>query len=71
MYQFNYFMPTKIFFGRGQVKMHPEIFASAGKKALIVTGRQSAKINGSYYDVVITSYSIHYTKLYDTSHWTK
>ena len=54
MYQFNYFMPTKIFFGRGQVKMHPEIFASAGKKALIVTGRQSAKINGSYNDVIET-----------------
>ncbi len=52
MYQFKYFMPTKIFFGREQVMMHPDVFASVGKKALIVTGRHSAKNNGSYQDVL-------------------
>ncbi|WP_196603623.1 iron-containing alcohol dehydrogenase family protein [Pectinatus haikarae] len=43
-------MPTKIFFGKNCIREHHDIF-TLGKKALLVTGRHSAKINGSQDDV--------------------
>ncbi|NLL74035.1 MAG: alcohol dehydrogenase, partial [Clostridiales bacterium] len=49
--EFKYEMPTKIFFGEEVVLKNKEVFATIGSKALIVTGRRSAKINGSYHDV--------------------
>lgn len=48
---FNYLMPSQIFFGEDAVLKNKGILKSIGSKALIVTGRNSAKINGSYNDV--------------------
>lgn len=47
-----FFMPTKVLFGEGLVKENGDIFKSLGKKALIVTGRSSARLSGAYDDVV-------------------
>ena len=44
MKDFNYFMPTKIYFGNDCVLKN-------GKKAVLITGRTSAKKNGSQADV--------------------
>jgi len=44
-------LPTKIFFEEDCVKNHPEAF-HLGKKALLVTGRSSARHNGSEKDVL-------------------
>ncbi|GKX65234.1 iron-containing alcohol dehydrogenase family protein [Inconstantimicrobium mannanitabidum] len=49
---FKYSMPTKIYFGEESVLRNKEVFNNIGSKALIVTGRSSAKKNGSYDDVV-------------------
>ena len=49
--EFRYSMPTEIYFGEDAVLKNKEVFSAIGKKALIVTGRRSAKINGSYEDV--------------------
>jgi alcohol dehydrogenase class IV len=48
----HYFMPTKIVGGENCVVENAALFKELGKKALIVTGRNSAKINGSCNDVV-------------------
>ena len=44
-------MPVKIFDEENAVWNHKAEFAALGKKALIVTGKHSAKKNGSYEDV--------------------
>ncbi|MEL7655561.1 MAG: iron-containing alcohol dehydrogenase family protein [Bacillota bacterium] len=49
--EFRYFMPTEIYFGEDVVLKHQEVFKTIGSKALIVTGRSSAKNNGSYDEV--------------------
>lgn len=49
--KFKYSMPTEIYFGEDVVLKNKEVFSIIGKKALIVTGRSSAKKNGSYDDV--------------------
>ena len=49
--EFKYAMPTEIYFGEGAVLKNKEVFSTIGSKALIVTGRNSAKKNGSYDDV--------------------
>lgn len=49
---FKYSMPTKIYFGEESVLKNKEVFNNIGHKALIVTGRSSAKKNGSYDDIV-------------------
>lgn len=46
-----YFMPTRVILGEDSVKNNPSVFSEMGKKALIVTGRSSAKKNGSLDDV--------------------
>lgn len=46
-----YFMPTKIFSGRGSVLENREALASLGNCALIVTGAQSAVKSGALSDV--------------------
>ena len=46
-----YFMPTKIIEEDNIVIKSSELFAELGKKALIVTGRNSAKLNGALKDV--------------------
>lgn len=48
---FEFYMPTKVIQGKDCVMSHPEIWKSLGKKAFIVTGRSSAKKNGSQDDV--------------------
>ena len=49
---FTYYMPTKVLMGHGIVRRSAPFFESMGKKALIVTGAQSAKVNGSQDDVI-------------------
>jgi len=51
MNAFTYFMPAKVYFGKNCIIDNKEVFLSLGKKALIFTGRHSAKINGSLKDV--------------------
>lgn len=48
---FRYFMPADTYFGRGCVKAHKEAMAKLGKKAMVVTGRTSAKKNGGQKDI--------------------
>ncbi len=46
-----YYMPVQVYEEAEAVKNHAAVFRAAGKKAMIVTGRHSAKANGSYDDV--------------------
>ena len=47
----NFFLPTKVLLEEDCVKKNAAIFKGFGKKALIVTGRRSARANGSLQDV--------------------
>lgn len=47
MNSFTYFMPTKVFFGKDCIVKNKEVFSDFGLKALILTGKNSAKKNGS------------------------
>lgn len=49
--EFKFSMTTEVHFGEGVILKNKDLFRSLGSKALIVTGRRSAKINGSYDDV--------------------
>ena len=51
MNDFTYFMPARILFGKDCVVKNSAEFKKLGSKALIFTGRNSAKINGSLDDV--------------------
>ena len=51
MKEFKFCMPTKIIFGRGCILNNAELFRQMGTKALIVTGKHSARANGSLADV--------------------
>ena len=44
---FSYFNPTRLYFGQNCVATHPEAFRGWGRRALLVTGRHSARANGS------------------------
>lgn len=46
MINFDYFMPVKLLFGPGKVSKIGEVTKTYGKKALIVTGRNSTKKTG-------------------------
>ncbi len=46
-----FYMPTRVFEEDNCVKNHADLLGTFGKKALIVTGRSSAKKNNSYSDV--------------------
>lgn len=52
MENFVYSIPTKIYFGQGQICHIGEIVSDYGKKALLVYGGGSIKRNGIYDDVV-------------------
>ncbi|MPM66370.1 NADH-dependent butanol dehydrogenase A [bioreactor metagenome] len=52
MKNFNYSIPTEIFFGEGQIKVLPEQIKKHGSKVLIVYGGGSIKKNGVYDKVV-------------------
>jgi len=47
----SFFMPTKIFTGKSCINENTQVFDSLGTKALLVTGKNSAKMNGSEHDV--------------------
>jgi alcohol dehydrogenase len=49
--EFKYSIPTEIYFGENSILKNKEVFSKIGSRALIVTGRSSAKKNGSYDDV--------------------
>lgn len=48
---FKYYMPTKVFAGFECIKNNGEIVKTLGNKAMLVTGANSAKANGSEKDV--------------------
>jgi len=48
---YNYYMPTKIYWGKDIIKDNRDLFKKYGNKVLIVTGNSSAKKNGSIEDV--------------------
>ncbi|QAA31830.1 iron-containing alcohol dehydrogenase family protein [Clostridium manihotivorum] len=50
--EFGFYLPVKIFFGDDVVVKNSSEFRKLGRKALIVTGRNSSKINGSLDDVI-------------------
>lgn len=52
MFDFNYFMPTRMIVGKDCVLNSREIFCKMGKKAVIVTGKHSAKENGALDDIL-------------------
>ncbi len=48
---FRFSMPTEIFFGTACVVQNGDVFARYGKKALLVTGKHSARVSGALSDV--------------------
>ncbi|MCR4646056.1 MAG: iron-containing alcohol dehydrogenase [Oscillospiraceae bacterium] len=58
-----YYMPTRVWQEPDCVKRHAAEIAALGSSALLVTGRQSARNNGSLEDVVnaLTTHGIRYT----------
>lgn len=57
-----FYMPVRVFSGREVVRSHAKDLAKLGKKALIVTGRHSAKACGVYDDIcaALDEYGIGY-----------
>ncbi|MBN2160180.1 MAG: iron-containing alcohol dehydrogenase [Spirochaetes bacterium] len=51
MKKFNYYMPTKVFWGRECVKQNGDALRSIGKRALVVTGKRSARASGALDDI--------------------
>lgn len=47
-----FYMPVKVFFEKDAVRKNAAVLASAGSKALIVTGKRSAKLSGALDDVI-------------------
>ncbi len=47
----HFYMPVRVFDEENAVSNHQDLFAKTGKKALIVSGRHSAKKNGAYQDI--------------------
>lgn len=47
-----FYMPVKVYEEEECVKCHTEVFTAAGSKALLVTGRHSARENGALSDVL-------------------
>lgn len=47
----NFYMPVKVFEGENCIWNHRKEMSALGKRAFIITGKRSAKINGSYEDV--------------------
>ena len=55
---YNYYMPTRVIMGKDCIIQNSDVFKTLGKKALIVTGAQSAKKNGSQKDVITALESV-------------
>ncbi len=62
----NFYLPTKIYTEKNCVLNHSKELASYGKKAFIITGSTSSRVNGSLDDVItaLTKESISY-EIYD------
>lgn len=58
-----FFMPTRLYNGKNCVEKHSEELSSLGSQALIVTGANSSKLNGSLADVTnaLEKHSVPYT----------
>lgn len=56
------FMPTRVILGKGCIKENAPLFSDFGKKAIIVTGKTSARKSGALTDVIdaLKSQSIDY-----------
>ena len=52
MPNFNYHMPTQIFHGEGVVNQQANQFSNLGSRALLVTGKNSARLSGALKDVI-------------------
>jgi len=50
--EFQIFLPTKVFFGKGDLSKIKEIKNFLGKRALIVTGQKSTKVSGSLSNLI-------------------
>lgn len=49
--QFRFFMPTKVYLGTHCVNQNREEFSQWGRRAFVVTGRNSARVSGALSDV--------------------
>lgn len=58
----NYFMPVHFFLGRDVLKKNGELMLTLGKKPLLVTGKNSAKLSGALDDVhsILNNVGMHY-----------
>ncbi len=58
----NFYMPTQVYQEKGAVKRHGDELVAYGKRALIVTGGHSSKVNGALADVisVLEAHSMEY-----------
>jgi len=50
--KFDFYIPTKVVYGDECVLNNSKLFAQYGKKAIIVTGRNSGKVSGALKDVI-------------------
>lgn len=50
-HQYSYYMPTKCFIGHDIIDHKKDLLETFGKKAYIITGRNSSRLNGSLHDV--------------------
>lgn len=55
---FRFYMPARVFGGQNAIETHADIFATFGKKCMLVTGGQSAKKCGALGDVTAALQSI-------------
>lgn len=55
MNNFYFNLPTKVYFGKGQIKKLPEILLEYGKKVLLVYGGGSIKRSGLYDEIISLS----------------
>jgi len=64
--QFGFKIGTKVLFGKGCLIQNKELVAKCGKRALIVTGKNSAKASGalSHVEEILKEYNIDYS-IYD------
>lgn len=64
-----FYMPTDVYVEKNCVKNHADKVTAFGKKAFIVTGKHSAKVNGSLQDVidVLTAADIEYAVFDDVT----
>ena len=60
-----FYMPTKVYSEESCVKNHAREMGALGKKAMIVTGRSSAKKSGALADVLAALDEVGYNGVYN------